>query len=533
MARDLAYQEVYTQFMDEYERLRYMLLIEDSEIAEGPGPSCYIPHHGVWQRADQGRKLRVVFDASRRSGERSLNEHLSPGPSLQADLVLILLRWRRHRFVICADIKMMYRQILVAEEDQDLQRIVWRGPQDTTTRHYRLQTVTYGMCCAPYLALRTMRQLALDEGHRYPEAAQALSRDTYVDDILTGGSTIKATNDLRDQLVSLMKLGGFPLKKIAANDPSLLKGIKPEDRLRPAWFDFELGDPVQALGVSWDPVSDEFRFKRPDFAGSVATTKRQVLAAIARLFDPNGWLSPVIIIAKHLMQDIWKTKLSWDDSLPQGLASRWRTFVADVIHLTNIRIPRWLGTLPGETIIIHGFADDSQMAYAAAVYIVLPGRATSHLLLSKARVAPLKTITVSRLELCAAVLLSHLLHRVFEEFEDHQPRTYAWSDSLVVLAWLASDPSQWNVFVANRVSEIQRVAPFAIWRHVPSAENPADIASRGMPRFSLRTNSSGGKAHTGCSNMTPLGRHHQRRSSNPSKTSFTTDYHQFEAFLAV
>ena len=135
MARDLAYQEKYTQFMGEYELLQYMRLTEESKITGGPGPTCYIPHHGVWQRADQGRKLRVVFDASRRSGERSLNEHLCSGPSLQADLALILLRWRCHRFVICADIKMMYRQILVAEEDQDLPRFVWRDPQDTIT-HY-------------------------------------------------------------------------------------------------------------------------------------------------------------------------------------------------------------------------------------------------------------------------------------------------------------------------------------------------------------------------------------------------------------
>ena len=447
-------------------------------------PTCYIPHHGIWQRADQGCKLRVVFDASRRSGRKSLNELLWPGPSLQTDLVLILLRWRRHQFVICADIKMMYRQILVAEDDQDLQRVVWRDPQDTITRHYRLQTITYGMCCAPYLALRTLRQLASDEGHHYPRAAHALLKDTYVDDILTGGPTIEATRSLRDQLISLLKAGGFPLKKIAANDPSLLEDINQADRLRPAWVDFELGSPVQALGVSWDPTFDEFRFKAPDFSLAVSFTKRQVLAAIARLFDPNGWISPVIIVAKCLMQEIWKNKLGWDDPLSPNLAARWHKFARDIARVVDIRIPRWLGSSPGDPIVIHGYADASQLAYAAAVYIASPHRHPS-LLLSKVKVAPLKTISVPRLELCAALLLARLLHRVFNEFRDSEPRVYAWTDSKVVLAWLRSDLSRWNVFVANRVAEIEREAPFAIWRHVPSAENPADIASRGSSPVQL------------------------------------------------
>ena len=106
--------------MEEYVRLDHMRLAKEGETRKSLNPTCYIPHHGIWQRANQGCKLRVVFDASRRSGRKSLNELLWPGPSLQTDLVLILLRWRRHHFVICADIKMMYHQVLVAEDDQNL-----------------------------------------------------------------------------------------------------------------------------------------------------------------------------------------------------------------------------------------------------------------------------------------------------------------------------------------------------------------------------------------------------------------------------
>ena len=243
------------------------------------------------------------------------------------------------------------------------------------------------MCCAPYLVLRTLRQLASDEDHRYPIAAHTLLKDAYVDAILTGGPTAEATRSLRDQLISLMKAGGFLLKKIATNDPSLLEDINQAHRLRPAWFYFELGGSMQALGVSWDPAFDEFRFKAPDFAFAVSTTKRQVLAAIARLFDPNGWLSPVIIIAKCLMQEILKNKLSRDDPLSPNLAARWRKFARDIARVVDIQIPRWLGTSPGDTIAIDGLADANQVAYAAVFYITLPYRHPS-LLLSKTMVSP-------------------------------------------------------------------------------------------------------------------------------------------------
>ena len=250
--------------MYEYESFGHMQPVAPLDHDASSSPVCYIAHHGIWQNADQGRKLRVVFDASRRSNSgRSLNELLLTGPALQTDLVTILLRWRQHRIAFCADIKMMYRQIRVADADVDLQRIIWRRPQDTHTRHFQLRTLTYGLCCAPYLALRTLRQLSLDEGSRYPSAAHVLSHATYVDDILTGASTVAEARHLRDELVLLLKAGGFPLRKWASNHPALMEDLDPAERLRPAWRDFQTDGPIQTLGVSWDPTTDHFRFRTP------------------------------------------------------------------------------------------------------------------------------------------------------------------------------------------------------------------------------------------------------------------------------
>ena len=200
--------------MDHYENLDHMRPLELSETETRDLPVCYISHHGIWQNADQGRKLRIVFDASRHpNSRRSLNVLLFTGPTLQTDLIAIFLRWRQHRIVFCADIQMMYRQIRVAEADRDLQRIVWQWRQGSRPQHFQLLTCTYGMCCAPYLALRTLKQLTLDEESRYPTGAYALLHATYVNDILTGAPDVLAARKLRDELIQLLKAGRFPLKK--------------------------------------------------------------------------------------------------------------------------------------------------------------------------------------------------------------------------------------------------------------------------------------------------------------------------------
>ena len=149
MSRDDTFREQYEVFMKQYEGHRHMEHLKKQGSCH-QSHSIYIPHHAIWQNSDNGNKLRVVFDASRRPphGE-PLNKLLFPGPPLHNNLLSVILRWRRHKVVFCADIKMMYRQILVKTEDTDLQRILWQRPEDSEPRHYRLLTLTYEMTCAP------------------------------------------------------------------------------------------------------------------------------------------------------------------------------------------------------------------------------------------------------------------------------------------------------------------------------------------------------------------------------------------------
>ena len=198
----------------------------------------------------------------------------------------------------------MFRQIRINAADVQLQRIVWSPPEDESENHYALSTVTYGESCALYLALRTLKQLCIDEGAAFPETVKAIKDKLYVDDFLSGAEGLEEAGFQRDQLIRLLLKWGFQLKRWVSNNPSLLEDIPAEDRLRPDWLQFATGGPVNELGISWDLLHDAFRFAPPSFDNRPQITKRQVLSEIARQFDPVGWLGPIVIVAKMFMQDL-------------------------------------------------------------------------------------------------------------------------------------------------------------------------------------------------------------------------------------
>lgn len=163
---------------------------------------------------------------------------------------------------------------------------------------YELNTVTYGTVAAPFLALRVLKQLAIDEGERYPLAADVLSSSTYVDDIVTGAATIESAVKLRSQLINLLHAGGFSVKKFTSNSPMFLKDISDTDRktLVPLFLN---DSSVKILGLQWIPDSDTFSYHIQIDEKSL--TKPSILSNIARIFDPLGWLSPVVVYSKIIM----------------------------------------------------------------------------------------------------------------------------------------------------------------------------------------------------------------------------------------
>jgi len=225
-----------------------------------------------------------------------LNAQLLVGTNFLPALADVLLRWRWHRYVLVTDIEKMYRHFLVHPEDRNHQRILWRYDAADDVREYRLMTVTYGLACAPFLAIRTLHQLADDEGPQFPRGAIALKTDTYVDDIVTGASTASKATSLQKELRGLCMAGGFPLRKWAANNLDILVGVPQEHRLTRAPHSWSL-EAHSTLGLLWHPTDDHFTYAIQ--ARQVTEfTKRRVLAETARLFDPLGWLTPVTMRTK-------------------------------------------------------------------------------------------------------------------------------------------------------------------------------------------------------------------------------------------
>ena len=214
MTQDPLLAKAYIEFMREYENMRHMTRLTSQEIQQTKDPVYYIPHHGIWQKNDKDKKLRVVFNASRPTTSGwSLNDIQHTGPKLQTDIAIVVTRWRMQRIAFCADIKMMYRQVRVLPKYTNLQRILWSPSPNEPAEHYSLQTVTYGENSSPWLALQTLRQLCQDEGKNLSEAVSIIEEETYIDDVLSGADDIDTARHRRNQLVTLLLAGGFILKK--------------------------------------------------------------------------------------------------------------------------------------------------------------------------------------------------------------------------------------------------------------------------------------------------------------------------------
>ncbi|XP_029178513.1 uncharacterized protein LOC114946230 [Nylanderia fulva] len=271
--------------------------------------------------------------------------------------------------------------------------------------------------------------------------------DVYMDDILVGAETMEKAEVMLQQLIDICKAGGFSLKKWSANHLLLLNKVEPDDRFRREARWWLPGESHSTLGLRWQPRDDRFAFATKLTTLSTFT-KRSVLSLTAKMFDPLGWLAPTTVLAKIFIQSAWLLGLDWDAPLPSDEERRWLRFQNELPALENLLVPRWLGGLTDSQLEIHGFADASKRAYSAMLYLrtKTKGLIKVALLTAKTKVAPLKQISLPRLELSAATLLARLVAHTVSIIGAAKAPIHIWSDSTVTLG----------------------------------RENPADCASRGL-----------------------------------------------------
>ena len=475
---DKQFELKYTEVMNDYLQSGHM-----SPSTSSSSEGFYLPHHAVVKESSNTTKLRVVFDASAKSSNRlSLNNNLLVGPTIQDDLFSILLRFRKHRYVVIADIEKMYRQFLIRPEDRNYQKVLWVN--DGQVREYTLNTVTFGVAPAPFLAIRCLHQLAEDEGGAYPLAARILKRDMYVDNMLTGAGSRSEARDLCSQMTQMLKTAGMKMRQWASNDASVLENIDRRDL--DIDFSFDENSSLKTLGIYWQARDDCFIYKVNKIPTNGRITKRIVLSEIAKIFDPIGLLGPIKLYAKRIMQELWQADLDWDESLPSDVYYKWRKFCNQLNSIRHVTFDRFVFVPSACESEFHGFCDASKDGYGACIYLRSrnpDGSCQVSLLCSRSRVAPLQTQTIPRLELCAMLLLANLYQQAVKSLDEKVDSVYLWSDSSIALNWVNTPPNQLKTFVANRVAAIQSKTGVKDWRHVRSEDNPADGLSRGqLPR---------------------------------------------------
>lgn len=498
--------EEYAKGMNDYLIQRHMVEIQESLPKNINSISYYMPHHAVIKETSTSTKLRNVFNASSPSSSGlSLNDCLMVGPVIQSDLLTVLMRFRLHKIVFTADIKQMYRQVRLHPDFTKFQRVFWRNHPSEPLKVYEIVTLAFGTASAPFLATRCLKALVDLDGKLFPQACSALLHDFYVDDVLTGANSVQEALEIQSQLKEILLRGGFTLSKWGSNSPDLLLTIPESQKETSFPFSLEKDDKIiKTLGLLWSSTNDCYQIKVNLKNYTEARSKRHILSIVASIFDPLGFLSPVTVNAKLLIQSIWadthlprspKSTEHWDEAISTSLKSDWLKFASNLHVLHDITVPRYLfiNSFPPNRIELHGFADASQKAFGAVVYIRSINSSGSHsrIFFSKSKVAPIKTQTIPRLELCAAVLLSEIMDKVQTALKDllNFDIIRLWSDSQVVLHWIASPPTKWLPFVANRVAKIQKMSNNCYWDYVNTKHNPADLISRGITPSDLKQSS--------------------------------------------
>ena len=447
----------------------------------------YLPIHVVCKKSSSTSKVRAVFDASAPSSTGvSLNDTLLVGPTTHSSLFDVLLRFRLYRIALTTDISRMYRAILLDCSDKDLHRFVWRADPSQPLRDYRMTRITFGVSASSYIANMSVKQNAHDLASTYHLAARVVDNSFYVDDGLIGADSVEEAIELQRQMQELFDRGGFTFRKWNSNNPKVLAHIPDEFReLHTVHALPETPEYPKTLGIEWSTVSDHFRLTISELPPINDITKRVLISDVSKTFDVFGWFSPCMIIMKVLFQRLWQLKVGWDDVVPESVREPWLRWRSELNVLSSIHVPRCYYPKNKQitSLQLHGFSDASELAFAAVVYLhvtVSTEEVYVSLVASKTRVAPIKRLTVPRLELCGACLLAELLRHIQGVFGISSDCLFAWTDSTIVLAWLVGNPNRFKTYVANRISQIVELVAPERWHHVDGVGNPADCASRGL-----------------------------------------------------
>ena len=354
----------YQQVIDEYLQKGYIRCVPEDEPK--PENEWLLPHFPVIRPERSTTKVRVVFDASAQVQGKSLNSEALPGPKLQANLVDILVKFRKELVPLVGDISQMYHQLKLREEDRPFHRFLWRD-LDVKKRPevYEFLRFVFGGCYCPFCVQYVWQSHGEQHKNEYPLAAEAVEKNCYMDDLMPSVKDVETAKNMRKELTTLGDKAGFHIRKWISSRPEVIEDIPENDRASEIDLQKNQLPTTKTLGVLWSTKDDTFFFVYSSPSSQFKFTKRNVLKKTATVFDPLGFISPFIIRAKLLIQQAWLETIAWDDELPSSLRKKWEQWFNELPELQQVKIPRCLKD--NESIVqetsIHTFTDASQKAY--------------------------------------------------------------------------------------------------------------------------------------------------------------------------
>ncbi|KAH7721647.1 Pao retrotransposon peptidase family protein-like protein [Aphelenchoides avenae] len=459
----------------------------------------FLAHHAVIKESSATTKIRHVFDGSAKiAGKPSINDQLHRGPVLLPAMAAILVRVRLHQILLIADIAKAFHQVSLHPADRSACAFLWlkdplQPPSDDNLIYYRFHRVPFGLKPSPFLLGATIQMHLEKIG---TPLAKEIWSNCYVDNVILGANSLDEALEKHHDSKACFASAKMLLSQFESNCSQFNKQLTRDDAA-------EL-DNLTNLDYQWDIESDCFRIslapkpakgptKRRKNKGTAGELSQRLMTQrIARVFDPVGYLQPVLLPAKLVVQEMWK--LETGRPAPPQLAEAWDAVIQH-FEETIIVLPRRISAVPYDWMELHVYVDASKEAYGFATYLRTPADNNYNISLvySRAKVKPLEEaerMSIPRMELMAFVLGARNAHFMADTLElQAVRRTIIWSDSMIVLQQLRTPDKSKEVFVENRLKEIRELQAELRFetRYVSTSENPADLVSRGLPAHELQS----------------------------------------------
>ncbi|XP_055636699.1 uncharacterized protein LOC129775699 [Toxorhynchites rutilus septentrionalis] len=423
LSKDPELRENVHQQIQEYVRKEYTHKASTQELNEADSRRVwYLPLNVVLHPRKPGKK-RLVWDAAAQVEGVSLNSQLLKGPDQLVSLPSVICKFRERQIGFGGDIREMFHQIRIRSVDKHSQRFLFRFDTTLPPDVYLMDVATFGATCSPCSAQYVLRKNADRFAEEYPDAVAAVKSKMYMDDYYDSTDTAEEAGERALQVKNIHLSAGFDMRNWVSNSSDVLLRLGEPVAQTPREFGCE--EEIkwkQVLGITWDPIRDVLSFSTnlraeliPYVIGKQRPTKRMALRIIMSLFDPLGLLAPFTIHGRMLVQDLWRSGLQWDEEMRNEDFEKWVRWTNLFPNISELQIPRcyFNGARPTtyKKVQLHVFTDASDRGYGCAAYFRCEDgeEVRCALVMSKAKVTPLKHLSIPRMELEGAVLGARLL----------------------------------------------------------------------------------------------------------------------------